>query len=219
MAEKEGKKFELYPRLFAHVAHNRFNYPNGRCVVSILLLFSVLEDCSIRYLSVPIGYRIWYKKQTKMEIAAEMVCNAMDSIVSDRCSCFAADGIAKDVVDGLMDEYCNLDIICSVKINTTMHDLSPERMGKFGCPKKYGERLSPENFVLESPQTGDWKIGVRPVLTKLWEEQVVYTIVIFLKRGNGSRKIFFFVPKSGKHSFGIIAGARMMPRVDMGKKM
>ena len=48
-----------------------------------------------------------------------------------------------------------------------MYDLPPERTRKRGRPKKYGVRLSPENFKLESPKTEDWKIGVRPVLTRL----------------------------------------------------
>lgn len=48
-----------------------------------------------------------------------------------------------------------------------MYDLPPARTGKRGRPRKYGGRLSPEDICLESPETGDWKIGVRPVLTNL----------------------------------------------------
>lgn len=53
-------------------------------MVSILLSFPVLAGGSIRYLSVPLGYRLWDKKQTKLEIAAEMIRHAMDSVGSDR---------------------------------------------------------------------------------------------------------------------------------------
>lgn len=70
MVEKEGEKFELCPKLFDHAAHNGSNYPNGHCMVSILLSFPVMNDGSIFYLSVPLGYRLWDKKQTKLEIAA-----------------------------------------------------------------------------------------------------------------------------------------------------
>lgn len=60
---------------------------------------------SIRYLSVPLGYRLWNKKQAKLEIAAEMVCHAMDGIDSDRqifqlCNSWNPKGC----VAGLMDE-------------------------------------------------------------------------------------------------------------------
>lgn len=76
----------------------------------------------------------------------------------------------KGCVAGLVNEYHNLGIICNARIDTAMYELPPKRTGKSGCPKKYGERLSPEDFELESPKTGDWKIGVSPVPTRLWEE-------------------------------------------------
>ncbi len=80
MVEKEGEKFELRSELFDHDAHNGSNYLNGHCMVSILLSFPVMAGGCIRYLSVPLGYRIWDKKQTKLEIAAEMIRHAMDCI-------------------------------------------------------------------------------------------------------------------------------------------
>lgn len=192
MVEKEGEKFELRSKLFDHAAHNGSNYLNGHCMVSILLSFPVLADGSIRYLSVPLGYRLWDKKQTKLEMAAEMVRHAMDNTGPDRQVFLLCDSwYPKGCVVELVNEYHNLDIICNARIDTVMYDLPPERTGKRGRPKKYGERLSPEDFVLESPKTGDWKIGVRPVLTRLWGERVVYAIVTLPKSGNGSRRLFF----------------------------
>ena len=192
MVEKEGEKFELRSKLFDHAAHNGSNYLNGHCMVSILLSFPVLADGSIRYISVPLGYRLWDKKQTKLEIAAEMVRHAVDSIGSDRQVFLLCDSwYPKGCVAGLVDEYENLDIICNARIDTVMYDLPPERTGKRGRPKKFGERLSPEDFVLDSPKTGDWKIGVRPVLTRLWSGRVVYAVVTLPKSGNGSRRLFF----------------------------
>lgn len=192
MVEKEGKKFELCSKLFDHAAHNGSNYLNGHCMVSILLSFPVWADGSIRYLSVPLGYRLWDKIQTKLEIAAGMVRNAMDNIGQDRQVFLLCDSwYPKGCVAGLVDEYHNLDIICNARIDTVMYDLPPGRTGKRGRPRKYGERLSPEDFGFESPKTGDWKIGVRPVLTRLWGERVVYAIVTLPKSGNGSRRLFF----------------------------
>ena len=191
MVEKEGDKFELRSRLFDHAAHNGSNYLNGHCMVSILLSFPVLADGSIRYLSVPLGYRLWDKKQTKLEIAAEMVRGAMDNAGPDRQVFLLCDSwYPKGCVAGLVDEYQNLDIICNARIDTVMYDLPPGHTGKRGRPKKYGERLSLEDFVLESPKTGDWKIGVRPALTRLWRGRVVYAAVTLPKSGNGSRRLF-----------------------------
>ena len=146
----------------------------------------------MRCLSVPPGYRLWDKKQTKLEIAAEMVRHAMDHIDPGRQVFLLCDSwYPKGCVAGLVDEYQNLDIICNARIDTVMYDLPPERTGKRGRPKKYGERLSPKDFGLESPKTGDWKIGVRPVLTRLWGKRVVYAFVTLPKSGTGSRRLFF----------------------------
>lgn len=71
-----------------------------------------------------------------------------------------------------------------------MYDLPPGHTGKRGRPKKYGKRLPLEDFVLESPKTGDWKIGVRPVLTRLWRGRAVYAAVTLPKSGNGSCRLF-----------------------------
>ena len=192
MVEKEGDKFELRSKLFEHAAHNGSNYLNGHCMVSILLSFQVLANGSIRYLSVQLGYRLWDKKQTKLEIAAEMVRHAMGHIGSDRQVFLLCDSwYPKGCVAGLVDEYHNLDIICNARIDTVMYGLPPERTGKRGRPKKYGKRLSPEDFKLESPKTGDWKIGVRPVPTRLLGERIVYALVTLPKSGNGSRRLFF----------------------------
>ena len=193
MVEKEGEKFELRSKLFDHAAHNGSNYLNGHCMVSILLSFPVFADSSIRYLSVPLGYRLWDKQQTKLEIAAGMVRSAMEGVGPDRQVFLLCDSwYPKGCVAGLVDEYQNLGIICNARIDTAMYDLPPERTGKRGRPRKYGDRLSPEDFDLESPKTGDLKIGVRPVLTRLWGgERVVYAIVTLPKSGNGSRRLFF----------------------------
>ncbi len=192
MVEKEGEKFELCSRLFDHAAHNGSNYLNGHCMVSILLSFPVDADGSIRYLSVPPGYRLWDKKQTKLEIAAEMVRCVMETIGTSRQVFLPCDSwYPKGCVANLVNEFHNLDIICNARIDTVMYDIPPERTGKRGRPRKYGERLSPDDFELESPKAGDWQIGVRPVLTRLWEGRVVYAIVTLPKSGGGSRRLFF----------------------------
>lgn len=98
-----------------------------------------------------------------------------------------------------------------------MYSLPPERTGKRGRQKKYGERLSPEDFELGSPKTGDWKIGVRPVLTRLWGNGRSMPLSRSLKAEIAAAG-FFSAPKTRKASLWITAGAKMVPCVDMGKK-
>lgn len=196
MVEKFGKKFELCSKLFDHAAHNGSNYLNGHCMVSILLSFPVLKDGQIQYLSVPLGYRLWDKEKSKLETAAEMVRQAMGVIGSARQVFLLCDSwYPKAEVAGLVREFGNLDIICNARVDTAMYELPPAPTGKRGRPRKYGKRIYLEDFELSTPQSADWKIGVRPVLTRLWGERVVYAFVTAPKKGGDSRRLFFCTKK------------------------
>ncbi len=218
MVEKEGEKFELRSKLFDHAAHNGSNYLNGHCMVSILLSFPVLADGSIRYISVPLGYRLWDKKQTKLEIAAEMVRHAVDSIGSDRQVFLLCDSwYPKGCVAGLVDEYENLDIICNARIDTVMYDLPPERTGKRGRPKKFGERLSPEDFVLDSQKPGTGKSACASVDEAL-ERACSLCCCHAPKKRERKPQTFFLHKKIQKASIWTMAGVRMTPYANMEKK-
>ena len=77
MVPKSGKKFESVSKLFDHAAHNGSSYLNGHCFVSLMLCVPVWKDNRIVYLSVPLGYRMWQKNQSKLKLAASMVRQAM----------------------------------------------------------------------------------------------------------------------------------------------
>ena len=191
LVEKSGKKFELCSILFDHASHNGSNYLNGHCMVSLMLSFPVLQDEKIQYRSVPLGYRLWDKKKTKLAIAAEMVENAMKVIGSARPVILLCDSwYPKAEVLGSIEKHKNLDMICNARCDTVLYDLPPAPTGKRGRPRKYGDRLSPEQFELSEPQTGDWKVGIRPVITKLWKDRVVHAIVTSPKKGTGGRRLF-----------------------------
>ena len=77
MVSKFGKKFEDVSKLFDHAAHNGSNYLNGHCFVSVMLCVPVWNKSKIHYLSVPLGYRMWQKKESKLELAASMIRQVM----------------------------------------------------------------------------------------------------------------------------------------------
>ena len=165
-------------------------------MVSILLSFPVLKDGQIQYLSVPLGYRLWDKEKSKLETAAEMVRQAMGVIGSSRQVFLLCDSwYPKAEVAGLINEFGNLGIICNARVDTAMYELPPAPTGKRGRPRKYGKHIHLEDFELATPQSGDWKIGVRPVLTRLWGERVVYAFVTVPKKGGDSRRLFFCTKK------------------------
>ena len=190
LIEKFGKKFELCSRLYNHSAHDGSNYLNGHCMVSLLLSFPVWNNGKIHYLSVPLGYRLWDKQKTKIALAAELVTQAMKVIGNKRQVFLLCDSwYPKAEVVELVNQFENLDLICNVRVDTVLYDL-PDQTKRRGRPSKHGKRLSIDQFELDDTQTGDWKIGMRPVMTKLWEGKIVYAFLTSPKKGNGKKRLF-----------------------------
>ena len=46
------------------------SYLNGHCFVSLMISVPVMENGKTRYLSVPVGYRMWTKEESKLKIAS-----------------------------------------------------------------------------------------------------------------------------------------------------
>lgn len=81
---KFGTKFENVSKLFDHATHNGCNYLNGHCFVSLMLCVPVWNRDKISYLAVPLGYRMWQKKESKLELAASMVRHVMPEFSSQK---------------------------------------------------------------------------------------------------------------------------------------
>ena len=77
MVAKAGTRFENVSKLFDHAAHNGSNYLNGHCFVSIMLCIPVWKNDRVSYLSLPLGYHMWQKKESKLELAASMIRQVM----------------------------------------------------------------------------------------------------------------------------------------------
>lgn len=57
--------------------HNGSNYLNIHCFVSLMLCVPIWNRDRISYLAVPLGYRMWQKKELKLELASIMVRQVM----------------------------------------------------------------------------------------------------------------------------------------------
>ena len=119
MVEKYGEHFENREKLFDHARHNGSNYLYGHCFVSIMLSIPVFDQGKIRYLSFPIGYRMWTKEQTKLAMAADMVKEIMEIIGTERNVCLCCDSwYPKAEITELPQQYENLALICNVRHDT-----------------------------------------------------------------------------------------------------
>lgn len=77
---KFGKKIENVSKLFDHAAHNGRSCLNGHCFVSVSLCVPVWDNDKVVYQSVPLSYRMWQKKESKLELAASMIRQAMPEL-------------------------------------------------------------------------------------------------------------------------------------------
>ena len=190
---KFGQKFENVSKLFDHAAHNGSNYLNGHCFVSLMLCVPVWKKNRIVYLSVPLGYRMWTKEVSKLELAADMVRTVMPEFEHKHQVLLLFDSwYAKGAVVCLADEYKNLEIICNARYDSAIYDLPQAPTGKRGRPAKRGKRLSIlEDFSLSSEKIGDYYVGVRKVLTNLFGDRCVHAYVTAASKTTETRRLFF----------------------------
>ena len=190
---KFGQKFENVSKLFDHAAHNGSNYLNGHCFVSLMLCVPVWKENRIVYQSVPLGYRMWTKEVSKLELAASMVRAVMPESEQKHQVLLLFDSwYAKRAMVCLADEYKNLDIICNARYDSAVYDLPQTPTGKRGRPAKRAKRLSIlEDFSLSAEKTGDYYVGVRKMLTNLFGDRCVHAYVTAVSKTTETRRLFF----------------------------
>lgn len=201
MIAKFGRKFEHVSKLFDHAAHNGSNYLNGHCFVSLMLCVPVWKKNRIVYQSIPLGYRMWTKEVSKLELAADMVRSVMPELEQKHQILLLFDSwYAKKALVCLADEYKNLDIICNARCDSAIYDLPPALTGKRGRPAKHGKRLSIlEDFSLSTEKIEDYYVGVRKVLTNIFGDRCVHAYVTASNKTTKTRRLFFstITPETG----------------------
>ena len=155
----------------------------------IMLSIPVFDQGKIRYLSFPIGYRMWTKEQTKLAMAADMVKEIMEIIGTERNVCLCCDSwYPKAEITELPQQYENLALICNVRHDTALYDLPPAKTGKKGRPRVRGKQLSFEDFTFSVVDGTDYSVGSRQVITNLFGKKPVHAIVT--KTKNGTQRLF-----------------------------
>ena len=192
MVAKFGTKFENVSKLFDYAAHNGSNYLNGHCFVSLMLCVPVWKHNKISYLAVPLGYRMWQKKESKLQLAASIVRQVMPELSQKKNVIILCDSwyMKQNLIS--IDEYPNLDLIGNARSDSVIYDLAPAPTGKKGRPAKHGKRLSiDEDFALSDEKIGDYYTGVRHVLTNLFGTREVLAYVTSTAKESGTKRLFF----------------------------
>ena len=173
---KFGTRFECCQTMFDHAKHNGTNYLKGHCFAALTVGVPVVTQGEIRYLHIPLGYRL-QNDESKLKIAAEMIDTAMEALPQPYSVILLCDSwYPKGDVIKTVQKYENLDLIANVRVDTCIFDLPPERANKRGRPPKKGASLSiydDFNFI----RVDEYFIAVRTVLTNLFGELPVYLTV------------------------------------------
>lgn len=175
---KFGKEFACYFKLFDHTNKNGTPYLDGHCFVSLAINIPIFSGKRARYLSIPIGYRLYDKQLSKLEMAASLIHTVMPLLEGYQVVLLCDSWYPKGKVIDAVKAYTNLDLICAVCSDTVLYDLSPARTGKRGRPRKYGDKLDIKSFVYE--KVGDHYMATRQALTNLFETQPV-TITVTVR--------------------------------------
>ena len=189
LIEKYGEHFEYRSRLFDHAAHNGSSYLNGHCMVSLMISVPLMIGDKFRYISLPVGYRMWTKEETKLKMAADLVKLAMKEIGKDRNVILCCDSwYPKAEIVKLPEEFENLNLICNVRSDTALYDLPPAHTGKKGRPRIRGERITLQDFNMKEVHEKKMFVGTKTVMTNLFGKRPVTAIVTQTK--SGSKRLF-----------------------------
>jgi len=176
LLEKFGTHFECYQTMFDHAKHNGTNYLKGHCFVALSISIPVIVGGSIRYLNIPVSFRLRSEKENKLQMASKMIDEAMVVLADYPMTILLCDSwYPKGAVRKTVMRYKNLNMIANVRVDTSIFELPPPRTGKPGRPAEKGKALDIHNdfhFI----RTERFFTAVKQVITNLFDDPV-YLIV------------------------------------------
>ncbi len=173
---KFGKHFDCYTKMFDHTNRTGNSYLNGHCFVSLVINIPLKHQGNIKYLSLPIGYRLHAKDKSKLEAASELIEAVMLLLENHQVILLCHSWYSKGPVLNVVKAYKNLNLIGAIRCDTALFDLPPAPSGKRGRPKLKGERLDVKSFSYE--KVGKYYMSTKKVMTRLFKTPVFITVTV-----------------------------------------
>ena len=173
---KFGTHFECYQTMFDHARHNGSSFLKGHCFVALTINVPVVIGKEIRYLSVPLAFRLRGRDESKLLMASRLVDAAMEELRDYPMAILLCDSwYPKSHVLKTVERHENLDLIANMRVDTCLYDLPPPRTKKRGRPAKKGGRIDLRkdmSFIL----VGGYHVAVRRAMTNLFQHPVYVTV-------------------------------------------
>ena len=171
---KFGEKFESRYKFFDHAKHNGSLYMNGHQIVSIAMTIPIYKNNEINYLTIPLGYKLYDKNFTKLELSKILIRNVMPELTEFQVIASCDSWYTKKNFLNILSEYDNLKIIGGLRSDTVLYDLKPNPTGKRGRPRKKGDRLNYRNFDFK--KQNNFFVATKKCMTNLYYKPVFITV-------------------------------------------
>ena len=90
---------------------------------SLLCEFNLCVKVKNEYVAIPLGYKMWIDKKSKLEIAADFIDEIMSQLADKKVILtFDALYAKKELINHAL-HHKNLEIICNVRSDTVMYEL------------------------------------------------------------------------------------------------
>lgn len=167
---KYGTHFDCYMKHHDHCNRNGTSYLNGHNFVCLSITFPVKKvEGELKYISVPIGIKIYSGNKSKLKLAEELIEIAMKYLNEYKVILLCDAWYSKSNVLNCVEKHANLNLFAAVRYDTAIYEL-PEKSTGRGRPRIRGNKLRTEdlNFVKED----DYYVARKEVLTKLFKNAV-----------------------------------------------
>jgi hypothetical protein len=171
---KYGNKFDCYYKIFDHTNRTGSSYLKGHCFVSLVINIPLKHKGEIRYLSLPVGYKLYDKSKSKLKLASELLDTVMKLLEPYQVILLCDSWYTKGSVLNTVNYYNNLDLIGAVRKDTAIFDLPPKHNGKRGRPRLRGDKLNIHAFSYE--KANKYFIPTQKVMTRLFKVPVYITV-------------------------------------------
>jgi hypothetical protein len=186
---KFGTKFECWGTIFDHARHNGSSYLKGHCFVAMAVCVPAMVGGAVKYLTVPVRFRLRGEDESKLTIASEMVAEAMRVLKDVGTVILMCDSwYPKGEVLKTVEAHENLELIANVRSDTVMYDL-PQRTGKRGRPAKRGKKLCVRGDF-EFVMVGKYFMAARTAITNLFANPIHMTLTTANLDAHKSYRLF-----------------------------